>query len=88
MAEAVYVVCALASLACAVLLLSNYRRTRLPLILWTSLCFIAFAVNNVILFIDLVLLPQIDLPAFALVRLGFSLVGAAMLLYGLISEAT
>jgi uncharacterized membrane protein len=77
--------CAIASLACAVLLLRNYRRARLPLILWTSLCFIAFAANNVVLFVDLVIVPRIDL---AILRLSLALVGAALLLYGLTTEAT
>jgi hypothetical protein len=85
-AETVYMVCTIASLACAVLLLRSYRRTHLPLILWTSLCFVAFAANNVVLFIDLVLTPPtLDL---ILVRLTFALVGVALLLYGLIREAT
>jgi hypothetical protein len=86
MAEIVYLVCTIASLACAVLLLRSYRQTRLSLILWTSLCFVAFAVNNVILFIDLVIVPtQIDL---SVVRLTFAVIGVALLLYGLIVEAT
>jgi hypothetical protein len=86
MAEIVYMVCTIASLACAVLLLRSYCRTRLRLILWTSVCFATFAVNNVVLFIDLVIVPtQIDL---TLVRLTIAVVGVALLLYGLIAEAT
>jgi len=85
MAEFVYMVCALASLACAALLFRSYHRTRLPLILWTSLCFMAFAANNMVLFVDLVIVPRIDL---TLLRLAFAFVGAALLLYGLVAEAT
>jgi hypothetical protein len=86
MAETVYMVCVIVSLACSVLLLRNYRQTRLRLILWTSLCFVAFALNNMVLFIDLVIVPtQIDLN---IVRHAFALLGAALLLYGLITEAT
>jgi hypothetical protein len=85
MAETVYMVCTITSLACAVVLLRSYLRTRLRLILWTSLCFVAFAANNVVLFVDLVIVPQIDL---TLVRLTIAVVGVALLLYGLITEAT
>jgi hypothetical protein len=85
MAETVYMTCAIASLACAVLLLMSYRRARLKLILWTSLCFVAFAANNVFLFVDLVIVPRVDLTP---LRLTLALLGATLLLYGLIAEAT
>jgi len=45
----------------------------------------AFAANNMVLFVDLVIVPRIDL---TLLRLAFALVGAALLLYGLVAEAT
>jgi hypothetical protein len=81
MAEAVYILCALTSLACAVLLLRGYGRTRMRLLLWSGLCFVALAVSNLVLFVDLVVIPGRDL---SLVRSSLGLVGVATLLYGLI----
>jgi hypothetical protein len=62
MAGAVYILCAITSILCAVLLLRGYRATRTRLLFWASLCFVFLAINNVILYLDLVVLPpQIDL---------------------------
>ncbi|MGH3449143.1 MAG: DUF5985 family protein [Haloechinothrix sp.] len=81
---AVYVLCAATALACAVLLLRGYRRSRTRLLLWCGLCFLVLAAENVVLFCDVVLFP--DLPLFA-VRRTIALVGVSALLYGLIWEA-
>lgn len=83
MAEAVYLLCAFTSLACAALLLRNYRRSHLRLILWTGLCFVGLAAQNVMLFVDLVLIPDVRL---TLIRNGIGFAGVAILLYGLINE--
>ena len=58
MAEVVYILCALTSLACAVLLIRGYRRSRSRLLLWSCLGFVALAANNVLLFVDLVVVPH------------------------------
>jgi hypothetical protein len=46
MAETVYILCALTSLACAVLLVRGYRRTPSRLLLLSSFCFVGLALNN------------------------------------------
>ena len=84
MAEAVYALCALTSIACAVLLLRGYRATRTRLLFWSALCFLGLALNNVLLFVDLVLLPSVDLFAW---RTAPALAGMAILLYGLILDS-
>jgi hypothetical protein len=85
MAEAVYILCALTSVACAVLLLRGYRRSGMRLLLWSGLCFVALAISNVVLFVDLVIIPKdVDL---SLIRSSLGLVGVATLLYGLIWDA-
>jgi hypothetical protein len=84
MVEAVYILCALTSLMCAVLLLRGYGRSRMRLLLWSGLCFVALTVNNVVLFLDLVVFPGLDL---SLWRSVIALVGVATLLYGLIWDA-
>jgi hypothetical protein len=84
MAEAVYVLCALTSVVCAILLLNGYRASRTPLLFWSSLCFVALALNNVLLFVDLVMVPGTDL---AVWRSVIALAGMLLLLYGLIWES-
>lgn len=85
MAQTVYILCGITSLACAVLLFRQYRRTGGGLLFWSTLCFVCFAATNILLFIDLVMLPQIDLSP---LRSGLTLAGMLMLLYGLIREST
>ncbi len=86
MAEAVYILCALTSVACAVLLLRAWKRTQSRLLLWSGLCFVGLAVSNVLLFVDLALLPpSIDL---YMPRLLSTLASVSVLLYGLIWDAS
>lgn len=81
MADVVYVLCALTSLACAVLLWRAWRRTRARLLFWSALCFVGLGLNNVLLVVDTRVFPETDL---ALVRLIPALLGAAALVYGLV----
>lgn len=83
MSQAIYVMCALTSLACAWLLLSRYRQSGHRLLFWSGLCFTAMTVNNVILIFDKLIFPQADL---SLLRQGAALVAVLLLLYGLIYE--
>ena len=84
MAEAVYALCAITSIVCAGLLWRGYVRSTTRLLFWACLCFVGFAVNNVLLFVDLILLPRIDLFWW---RTLPALIGVSLLLYGLIWEA-
>ncbi|MES1164886.1 MAG: DUF5985 family protein [Verrucomicrobiota bacterium] len=81
MAAAVYLLCALTSIVCATLLIRAYRANRARLLFWSSLCFIGLALNNVLLFVDLVLVPQVDLRT---VRDVTALAALAVMLFGLI----
>ena len=84
MATLVYLLCLLTSAGCGWLLVRSYRRTRTALLLWTAICFVLLAVTNLLVVIDLVLLPDdIDL---RLLRYGASLIAVATLLYGFIWE--
>lgn len=84
MAEFVYALCAATSLLCAVLLLRGYRATRTRLLFWASLCFAGLTINNALLFVDLILLPNLDL---FLWRSAAALVGMSVLLFGLIWDS-
>ncbi|MBD0319218.1 MAG: hypothetical protein ICV87_02725 [Gemmatimonadetes bacterium] len=81
MATAIYVLCALTSLACAALLLRGYAQSRVPLLLWSGLCFVGLGLNNVLLFVDLRVAPQVDLSVW---RTLPALVGVGLLLHGLV----
>ena len=83
MAQAVYLLCALTSIVCAVLLVRGYRRSRSRLLLWSSLCFVGLAANNSILVVDRLVVPDIDLSAWRLVP---AVIGVGVLVYGLIAE--
>ena len=62
MGEIVYILCAVTSLACAVLLVRAYLRSRSPLLLWSSVCFVGLLINNVVLVVDVVLTTnEVDL---------------------------
>jgi hypothetical protein len=84
MAEAVYLLCAVTSVACAVLLLRAYLRTRTRLLLWSGLCFAGLGLNNVVLVVDLILVPDTDLSTWRLVHAA---VGIVLLVYGLVWDA-
>jgi hypothetical protein len=82
-ATAIYLGCAVTSLACALLLLAAYRRQRARLLLWSCVCFAWLALNNVLLVVDRVVVSDVDL---SLARVGSALVGLVTLLYGLIYD--
>lgn len=81
--ELAYGACAVTSLLCALLLLRAYLQLRVRLLFWASICFFGLTMNNVLLYVDVILLPQVDL---FLWRTLPSLGGLGALLYGLIWE--
>ena len=85
MAEAVYFLCALTSVACATMLYRGYRTHGTMLLFWASLCFAGLALNNIITFIDLVVIPtDVDL---SVLRSAIAVASMALLIYGLIWES-
>jgi hypothetical protein len=80
-AAAVYILCALTSFACAVLLLRGYAQRRVRLLFWSGLAFVGFAMGNFLLVIDKMVVPTGDL---SLVRSLPVLAGLVALLYGLV----
>lgn len=84
MAVAVYLLCMVTSAFCAALLLREYLRTRARLLLWSSLSFVGWALNNALVFTDFVVLPGVDL---SMVRAAVALLAVTLLLYGLVWDA-
>ncbi|HEV2538182.1 MAG TPA: DUF5985 family protein [Frateuria sp.] len=84
-ASAVYLLCFFTSSVCALMLGRSFRRTRTRLLFWSALCFGLLALNNLLLVLDLVVLPpSIDL---ALPRGLVALAAVATLLFGFIWDA-
>jgi hypothetical protein len=84
MAAIVYYLCALTSLACAVLLLRSYAQRKVRLLLWSGICFLGFALNNALLIADRLVFPDRDLAVYRTVP---ALLGLMVLIYGLIWDA-
>ena len=81
---AVYVLCMLASLACAGLLARAWLRSRSRLLLWTAVSFGFLALNNLLLVADLVVfVTQVDLLPY---RQASTAAAIAVLLYAFIWE--
>lgn len=85
MAEVVYALCALTSLVCAALLLRAWLGSRVRLLLWCLLCFVGLALNNVVLFVDKVVVADVDLSVW---RALPAAVGVAVLVFGLVWESS
>ena len=85
MSQAVYILCALTSAVCTVLLFRRYFESKNELVFWSSICFLALTFANILLFIDLVIVPHIDL---AVWRNAITFIGGSVLLYGLIRSET
>lgn len=91
MAETAYALCALTSLACAVMLARGYWRSRTRFLLWSAACFTGLAANNTLLFVDKVVLPE-DVVSFAGLSFAIwrglvALASIGLLLFGLIWDA-
>lgn len=85
MAAAVYVLCALTSLTCAILLLRAYQARAVRLLLWSGLAFVGFALSNVMLVVDRVIIgPEVDLGIWRSLPV---LAGLAVLIYGMVWDA-
>ncbi|MGN6368396.1 MAG: DUF5985 family protein [Phycisphaerae bacterium] len=84
--EAVYILCLISSFACVVLLGRAYLRNRARILLWSLICFILLTINNVLLYIDVIIFPGPDVD----LRIPRALIYAAalgVLLFGLIWDA-
>ena len=80
-----YLLAILTSLACTLLLFRGYLKTHLRILMWSALCFVCLTLNNVLLFIDIVLLPvEVDLRIFRHIA---ALTGMLFMIYGFIYDS-
>lgn len=80
---AVYGLCFLTSVVCALLLGRSYFKTRARLLLWSALCFVFLALNNFVVVLDMLVYPDID---FRAARTALALAGVLTLLFGFIMD--
>lgn len=84
MAPVIFALCAAAAATCAFLLLHAYRRDGYRLLLWSGLCFVGLTLNNLMLVVDKIIVPHMDLSIW---RASLALIAMIVLLYGLIWDA-
>jgi hypothetical protein len=82
--ELVYALCFLTSLLVALRLWQGYRKSQFRLLFWSSICFACLGLNNLLLFLDLVVFPEVG---FAALRTVPAVLGFGALIYGCIWEA-
>lgn len=82
-APTVYFLCFLSSSLCAYLLVTAFARRADKLLLWSAICFCLLALNNLLVFVDIILLPNVDLSIW---RALTALLAVAVLLYGFVWE--
>jgi len=83
LAPTLYSLCFLTSALCGGLLVRSFARNRTRLLLWSAACFVLLAVNNLLVVIDLIVLPNVDLSP---LRLAAALAAVATLLFGFVWE--
>jgi len=79
----VYLLCFISGALCAYLLFVAFARQKRQLFLWSAICFSLLALNNLLVFLDIIILPNINLLPY---RLFASLAAVIVLLYGFIWE--
>ncbi len=83
MATAVYILATLVCLTSAFLLLRGFVAGRHRLLLWSGLCFVGLTISNLLVFVDLIIFPTIDLYPLLLISAAVAML---LLLYGLVWE--
>jgi hypothetical protein len=84
MAPFVYIFVTIVTLLCCFLLFRAYLRVRLRLLLWSAVCFAGLTIANSLVFVDLVLFPDVNLYP---LRLATAALAMGVLLFGLIWES-
>jgi hypothetical protein len=84
MSGLIYALCMVTAGLCSALLLKSYVRSHYRLLLWSGICFALLSLSNLLLVIDKMMVPTVDL---SLVRSGTALIAMTILLYGLIFSA-
>lgn len=84
MVAAVYILGSLVVCLCAIMLLRAYTKAKRRLLLWSGLCFVGLTISNLLVFIDLVMIPDLNLYP---LRLWTAAIATMLLVFGLIWES-
>jgi hypothetical protein len=84
MSGAVYLLCGATSLLCAGLLLRGFAKNHVRLLFWSGLCFLALTADNFLLYVDLMVFPDIDI---SFLRRSAALLGIMLLIFGLVWDS-
>jgi hypothetical protein len=80
----VYLLCAATCLVCGVMLFRGYQQTKVRLLFWSSLCFMGLMLDNIMLYVDVVMVPDVNLAVWRKLP-GF--LATALLVFGLVWES-
>jgi hypothetical protein len=80
----VYLLCAATCLLCAIMLFRGHAKTKVRLLFWSGLCFFGLMIDNLMLYADLHVFPDVNL---AILRKLPGLFATMLLLFGLIWES-
>jgi hypothetical protein len=80
----VYLLCAATCLLCAMMLFRGYVQRHVRLLFWGSLCFVGLMLENVMLYVDVVMVPDVDLSIWRKVP---GLIALTLLLFGLVWDS-
>jgi hypothetical protein len=84
MGAIIYALCAVTAGLCTWLLLQAYYRSKYRLLFWSGICFAGLTINNLLLVVDKLLLPLVDLSIW---RTSVALLAMGVLLFGLIWDS-
>ena len=76
-----YLLCAATAFTCFALLWRAWRANGAALLFWSALCFAGLTASNVLLVVDKLVLPEVDLSP---VRLSVTLLALLLLIFGLV----
>ncbi len=77
----VYLLSAATAVACGVLLWRAWRQNNVRLLFWSALCFFGLTIDNVLLYIDLIIFPDVEMYNASSIA---GLISIMLLLFGLI----
>jgi Family of unknown function (DUF5985) len=81
--DVLYLLCFFTSLSCCLLLIRSYSRAQSRVLLWTAACFVLLAIDNLLVVVDLILVPTVDL---SVPRLLATLLAVSTLVIGFVWE--
>jgi hypothetical protein len=84
MSGGVYLLCAATALLCALMLFRGYANTHVRLLFWSGLCFIGMMLDNLLLYVDVIVFPDVSLAVWRKIP---GLVAFMLLLFGLVWES-